>query len=217
MILTYDNVLPEDFTTNFYCSKPTAKMRLIGKNVTLESATKVYKLIQEMICEVTRCVRNAQLVRLDQKDDPLLLKPFNISFGRHKITHTMLAAGEIYDYQLEITENATNRDLDKIEFLLRRVIVDYNCLWRYHQCIIQDPAQQRYRNYASLLEYAVGVISRFLKLTLAEHQEVITCCLSENYTSLDSKHCMEDSYDEDTDDSTHDSDVSESYSSDYII
>jgi len=218
MILTYDNVLPEDITTNFQCSNPTAKMRLISKHETLDSETKVYKLIQEIICEVAWCVRDAQLVRLDQENDSSLLAPFKIHFGRHKINHTMLAVGAIYDYQLDLSDDATYKDLDNIEFLLRRVIVDYNCLWRYHQCIVPDTVSQRCRSYASLLEYAVGVLSRFFELTLAQHQELVTCYSSNNDTSqnpfmdVEYNTSSDDNSDEDSDDSTHDSsDVSQSY------
>ena len=193
MILTYANVLPTDITTNFYCCNCTERMLAISKNLTLDAETRVYKLIQEIICEVARCVRNAQTIRMDQEDDPSLLVPFTINFGRHSITHDMLAYGYIYNYQLDLDGDAYHTDLSKIEFLLRRMIGDYNCLWRHHQCIIPDEAQQHYRSYASLLEYAVGVLSKFFKLTLAEHQGLVTCCLSDSES--------EDTCDSDSDDS----------------
>lgn len=193
MILTYANVLPTNITTDFYCCKPTEKILLISKNLTLNDQTRVYKLIQEIIGEVARCVRSAQTVRLDQEDDSLLLAPFKITFDRHTITHTMLAIGNIYKYQLDLDGNANHKDLDKIEFLLRRMIVDYNCLWRHHQCVVPNEAQQHLRSYASLLEYAVGVLSNFFQLTLAEHQELVTCSSLESDDQMDSED-SDDSY-----------------------
>lgn len=184
MLLTYENVLPMDYFNNPTFRLPTRKMRSILK-LDLDYKSSVYKLMQEFVTLMALCVREAAQTRQYQLmfegkcnkmssfdysqlmyQDGWLLPEFNLLFKEH-IDQNMLATGYLYSYQLDV--KIDDAAIMKLEYLLRRQIVDYVYILRYYQSRPENELED-HKIFMNALEHAIGIASGMFNLTLAEHK-----------------------------------------------
>ncbi|AQQ80327.1 ORF60 [Betabaculovirus altermyunipunctae] len=174
MILSYENVLPADYffggPTLFH--RPTAEMKRVEGLYTSDLTVRTYKQMQEFVCLMADYMREA---RHDHRfDDSWLVPPFLLRFA-DEVTHESIVSGRLYPCQLDVksVDHTVFRNMD---YLLRRIVVDYNYIWRYYQCLGDHDS------FTSLLGHAVGVASSMFRLDLAEHNEPAWCSV---YTDTD--------------------------------